>query len=112
MPTSESESTDELAGGDSVATGDGHQDRFVGRAQPTVVHDHHAPSCHLAGEVHPARRDGEHRLTDDAGEVDAAVPRSPRVEWRLERSDDLRSRLQRPPPALPWPDRGRTLRGG
>ena len=102
VPPGQGQSSDDLTTGDSGTGGDGDQDRLVGRAQPPVVNDHHAPSRHLAGEAHPACRHGEHRLTHGAGEIDAAVPRSPRVERRLERSDDLRPRLERPVPALEW----------
>ena len=74
-------------------------DRLVRGPQPTgVVHTHHAPSDHPAGERHDPATGGAHRLARGAGEVHAPVARQPWAgRWR-ERPDHG-GRQQRPHPA-------------
>nr|WP_041624760.1 hypothetical protein [Stackebrandtia nassauensis] len=78
-----------------VALGDRGQHRFIGRAQPSVVHRHHAPVDHPARQPHRAVRGGQHRLTVATGQVHTPVPRQPLLGGRAEGVHDA-GRAQRP----------------
>lgn len=58
--------------------------------------DHHTSTTHRAGKRHDAVCGGEHWLAGASGEIDAAVPRKPRLRWRCERSQHCDGRAQRP----------------
>ena len=78
---------DPVAGGQSVADRHRCRHRLVRRAGRPVVDDHDASARERRGVGHRARQGGAHRLTGQAGEVDAPVARAIGGVGRVEAVD-------------------------
>lgn len=82
----------------AFAFDDARCDGFICRSETVRMLDRHDRlSCHDAGERNNSIAGGTHCLIVAARKVDAAVPRQPIVFGWGERSDDLGSRIERPP---------------
>ena len=85
------ERAEDLSRPDDRARLDGRDERFVRRAQPVVVlHRHDAAASERSREDDRATPRRQHRLTDGAREVDAAVAWPERVVRRAERREQGR----------------------